>query len=211
MKVLTSLLLVFALGMLGVLIVACGDDSDDDNGGTDGDGDSDGDGDTDSEMDSEMDTESESVPCGDALEACCDDSCNDGLDPIIGMDQSCTCQAVCTFAECTAGDESGYCTNLFVLEETYCYNESDFPADASPNDCTVGDTCTTDSGDDGGICVALPNPNPAGGDDVNRCIVACDGEPEGCDADTVCTPAISIGEQGATLDYSDGHCGPAMM
>jgi hypothetical protein len=190
------------LGLVGMLIISCGDDDDGSSGGGDGDSDSDSDGDADSETEPEE--------CGGELEPCCDGSCDDDLDPVENpMDGSCACQAACTFATCAAGDEEGYCSDVFgMLEDFACYNELDFPPDLTPHDCTDGDSCTTNSGDSDGMCVAVPNPMT--GDTINRCVVSCDTLPEGCDDGTACAPAFDVGDEGVTLDHADAHCAPPM-
>jgi hypothetical protein len=198
---------LICLGLLTTLIISCGDDSSDDNNDDDNEPGDSSEGNGSDEENDTSDTESEETTCGGELETCCDGECDEGLDAILSFDQSCSCQRPCTFAECTAGSEDGYCAELYGLEGYACYNALDFPTDMSSNECVEGESCTTDSGDEGGVCLVMPNPMAGG--EIIRCGLICDTPPEGCEEDMMCAPAFSLDGEELVLDYSDGHCAAA--
>lgn len=200
---------ILIVGWWSGAVVSCGDSDSD----GDGDGDSNGDSDGDTAVDTDSETESVGE-CGDESAVCCEgNTCNDdGLDPVVSpLDQSCMCQAPCTFEACEAGSESGYCTMVYGTEILGCYNSIDLPltAELADNDCTEGEQdCTSDSGATTGTeCISTPNPMT--GTPVLRCVVICSEGPTGCDETTSsCTPNFAIEGTNVSLDFEDSHCAP---
>ena len=202
-----SLILIMGILLVGFHVVSCGDDESDEKTGGDGDGDSDvdGGGDNDTGTGEEEDTGTGDGPCGEEFTPCCEDGdeCEEGLSSSISfMDGSCSCLTPCTFNECTAGTEQGYCSTIIGPYVVACVNETDFQGD--PVECTTGDTCTTPSGDENGTCIEMV------GNDfvtmVNRCVLECDNPPTECDDDLVCSPEMSMVDNNFLLDYDNGHC-----
>lgn len=184
---------------------------------TDSDADNDTDTDTDSDADTSIDDESDTNPtdantgCGGDLESCCDGSCNSGFDPVINpLDRTCMCQKPCTFQQCTAGGESGYCVETSVNGTGICVNDLDAPIDAQTSaNCNTGETsCTTASGvSEGTECVDTLTSSLS---TVSRCVVLCDNIPTECDGSSLCAGAVSMG-MGITLDYTNAHCSPLSL
>jgi hypothetical protein len=165
-----------------------------------------GTGDEDSDVDGgDGDDAGTSETCGEEFAACCEegDQCGDGVTPSISMmDGSCSCLTPCTFNECTAGSETGYCSTIVGPNVIACVNDVDFQGD--PSDCTTGDTCTTPSGDDNGTCIEMVANDFV--TMINRCVLECDNPPTECEAPLICSPEMSMVDNELVLDYDDGHC-----
>jgi hypothetical protein len=190
---------ILSLGLLGMLLFSCNDETDDEEVVDTGE---------DTGSDTGLDTGTAVTACGGSQEDCCaGNTCTGaGLDPVIGSGDDCTCQEPCEATPCTAGTLEGSCTNLFGLMPIYaCYNTTDFPMPVVANECTAGAVCTTDSGDAAGTCSMLMNPTTS--TLVNRCLKTCTPAASTCPAGLLCSPAAD--PTTFAMDFTNSHCAPA--
>ena len=221
MKVLNVVYLLSFL-LTGTFGVSCSNDDDSDDSSSNGTGgDSDDDGGVDGDFeDSESETgtgEGEDTgtgdPCGEDGQRCCmiGDACVEGLSGSMSfLDAQCYCRPECTFHECTAGSEQGYCSPITGSSPSAnaCVQPVDFESD--PSDCTEGDPCETLSGDPDGICISMFSSDFT--TMLNRCVVPCDNLPTECEAPLVCTPEMYFRNDGILYsDYEIAHCLAGMM
>jgi hypothetical protein len=216
MKRTTLFLLLMGIFVIGLQSISCAEDGDSENKKESegagikekGNNDSESDIDTEDESaDTETGEESGDGDCGQEDGSCCTsgDECAEGLSSSISfMDGSCSCLKPCTFLECTAGSEQGYCSMVFGPNLNLCVNDADFGGDAS--DCTLGETCLTPSGAEDGICISMFSDDLT--TEINRCASSCDNTPAECEEPLYCSPEISFVDNKLSLDYENGHCIP---
>jgi hypothetical protein len=195
------------------------DDNDNDTGG-DTDSDSDSDSDADTDTDSDTDSDSDTGACGGEGELCCTtgDKCEQGLDPVDEQyppPTVCRCRKACTIPGCTAGTVTdGHCVDRVMMISTdtpICYNTTDLAWPITSDDCTVGETCTSDSGATSGTtCIEInvgPFPDRQDTDTgqdtdtspTTKCLVTCTNTSTDCPTDQSCMP-------GPNMDFDNAHC-----
>ena len=185
------LLAILSLGLLGMLLFSCNDETDDEE-----------------PVDTGSDTGSGAPACGGSQQPCCTgNTCTAaGVDPVAGP-TGCFCQEPCTASPCTAGTLQGSCTTLFgSLPAPACFNPTDFPMPVVANDCTLGATCTTDSGVAEGTCAAVMD--PVNMVLVNRCIAGCTPTASTCPTGAICSPAT---DATSTVDFTNSHCAAPLV